>query len=325
MASIASKNLFDLLGDDAADPGQAPAPARNDKSSKGVQRGTAKHAHHEERTLRAGGRHRNEGVSGNEAAFRDRGAGSHQNRSRDVEPRGDYRSRGRGRGRGRGSRGGPPLDDRHSKTGVVDHEKQVGHGWGQNTGTGEWADEQAGEAIAKAEERADGEASAEDRNGDGNLEPAEEEPKAKTLDDYLAEQAEKRLQVSGSVEVRKANEGLSKKFPVGKEVNRNEDEEDFIAGTGGKKGRERAKKERNLVELDGEAMRQTDRNNDRRGGRGSRGRGGDFGARGRGRGDGGRARGEFRGGERGRGRGGRGGAGNAPNVADESAFPSLGS
>jgi plasminogen activator inhibitor 1 RNA-binding protein len=215
-------------------------------------------------------------------------------------------------------------------TDISDHEKQVGHGWGRDTGNGEWADEQAGEAIAKTE-------ITEELGADETAEPAEpveEEPKTKTLDDYLAEQAEKRLQVSAGTSIRKANEGANKKLPTGQEYTR-EEEEDFIAASGGKKIRDRGKKEKNILELDGEAMRQTDRQaSERRGGRGGRGGPrGDFeggrgrGSRGRG-GDGGRGRGgEFRGrGEGSRGRGGpRGGAGNAPNVLDQSAFPTLGS
>lgn len=229
-----------------------------------------------------------------------------------------------------------------------DHDKQAARGWGDSTGDGEWADEQAGEAIAKNDITEDLTEDLSSPAVAASAEPVEEEVKTKTLDDFLAEQAEKRLQVSTSNNVRKANEGASKKLPTGKEYTR-EEEEDFIAGSGGKKVRDRGKKEKNVLELDGDAMRQTDRQaSERRGGRGGRGgprgdRGesrGDFeGGRGRG-GRGGRGDGEFRGrggrgGEyRGRGDGGapnrggrgpRGAAGNAPNVSDQSAFPTLGS
>jgi plasminogen activator inhibitor 1 RNA-binding protein len=327
MANIATKNPFDLLGDDS-EPSQAQAPAKTDKSApKVAQRAPPKPAQHDSRQTRGGSRGHREGATGNEAAFRDRGAGSQQNRNRGTdETRGEYRGRGRGRGRGgRGGRGGAPSDDRHSKTGVVDHEKQVGHGWGEKTGSGEWADEQAGQAIAQAEEKATEREDADNQNGNADAEAAEEEAKTKTYDDYLAEQAEKRANIASALEIRKANEGASKKLPQGKEFAR-EEEGEFISGTSGKKARERAKKEKNLLELDGDAMRQTDRAERRgRGGRGGSGaprgdfvpRGGERG--GRGRGDGSRGRGEFRG----RGRGAYGS--NAPNVSDESAFPSLGS
>lgn len=141
--------------------------------------------------------------------------------------------------------------------------------------------------------------------------------------------------MGAELKTRKANEGAGKKWNEGKEFTK--EEEDFIAGTGGKKVRERSKKEKAIVELDGEAMRPKDEPVERRGGsRGGRGRGGDSGGyRGRGdgeRGRGGRGRGEgrgrggdHRGSDRPRGgRGGsRGGAANI-NVADTSAFPSLG-
>ena len=115
---------------------------------------------------------------------------------------------------------------------ISDHEKQVAHGWGGNTGNSEWADEQAGEAIAKADEAEDGQEKAEDAaNGDAEAEPTEPEQKVKTLDDYLAEQAEKKLQLGSDLKTRKANEGVSKKWKEGTEFQRTDDE-DFIAGTG---------------------------------------------------------------------------------------------
>ena len=141
------------------------------------------------------------------------------------------------------------------------------------------------------------------------------------MDDYLAEQAEKRLQVSSAQAARKANEGAGKKWQDAKEFNR-EEEEDFFVGSGGKKGRERAKKEKQLVELDGELMRPKDEPSDRRGGRGGRGRGPRTRGDGPSRGGAPRGDGGFRGAPRG-GRGGRGG--HAPNLQDTNAFPSLGS
>jgi plasminogen activator inhibitor 1 RNA-binding protein len=278
----------------------------------------------------------------------------------------DERRGGRGRGRAGGYRG-TPRDDRHSKTGVSDHEKQVAHGWGGNTGGEEWADEKAGEAIAKAEEKegfgtnvpapvnADGEAFAPDTNfvsdnaaGDGKAEgfgeagEAElEEPIVKSYEDYLAEQANKKLHLGGDLEARRANEGSSKKFPEGKAFARANENENFFVGGQGKAKRERQKKEKSVLELDGQAMRPQEPRSERgRGGRG-RGRGGDRGGdrgefrdrgehrergefrergdfRGRGRGD--RApRGEYRGS-----RGGRGGQ-SGIQINDQSAFPTLGS
>jgi plasminogen activator inhibitor 1 RNA-binding protein len=220
-----------------------------------------------------------------------------------------------------------------------EHDKQAAHGWGGNDGDAELADEQAGDAIAHAEEK---EAVKEDAEAENNPEP-EPEDRSKSYADYLLEKAEKASLAAQNV--RKANEGTSAKFPEGKAVTK-EEEEDFMAGSGGKAKRERARKEKVRVELDGDRMlAPPPREGGSRGGRGDgRGRGegrGEF--RGRGRGGGeyrggegrgrGEGRGEFRGRGRGgegrgrgetRGRGGRGGAQSGPNITDSSAFPSLG-
>lgn len=197
-----------------------------------------------------------------------------------------------------------------------DHPKQVQQGWGGEDGNKELADEQAGEAIAKQEEDA---AAVE---GDGEVAEAPEEEKVKSYDDYLAEILEKKAALNAGVEVRKPNEGASKKFPEGKPIERTNDEEAYFVGEGGKKARERAKKEKAALEL-GDIYGRGDERGGFRGGRG--------GARGRGA----PREGSFRGGE-GRGRGGRGGRGGerggAPrggagarvNLNDTNAFPSLG-
>jgi len=227
-----------------------------------------------------------------------------------------------------------PADEYRSE-----HEKQAGHGWGENTGEAEFADEKAGEAMAKEEEK-------EGWGGGGNVEPpATEEPsgftpdagegvetpadpeaptepeapKQVTLDAYLAEQANKKMNLATNLELRKPNEGSTKKFKEGKEFKRSEQEQNFIPGAGPKAKRERQQKEKHKVDLEGQfyAPPEVD------GGRGGRGRGRSRGGSGfptRSRGEGrGRARsdrGEFRGGR------GRGPAG--PNVDDQTAFPSLG-
>jgi plasminogen activator inhibitor 1 RNA-binding protein len=239
-----------------------------------------------------------------------------------------------------------------------EHEKQAGHGWGYQSGKAELNDENAGEAIAKEEEKegfdtnvpppvnAEGEAWAPDTadNAGGDAEPAEPaEPEAvtKSYDEYQAELAEKKAQLGAQVSARKPNEGASKKFPEGKAFSRSEEQEDFIAGGAGKKQRERVAKEKNKVDLstiDPHKFLAPD-NKDAGAGRGGRGRGrgdrggdrGDRGDRSDYRGRGGRG-GDSRGGSRGRGdrgrgsdfgRGGRGG-GARVNVDDTSAFPSLG-
>ncbi|KAF2455906.1 hypothetical protein BDY21DRAFT_349032 [Lineolata rhizophorae] len=249
-------------------------------------------------------------------------------------------------------------DDRHSKTGIGEHEKQTAHGWGGQSGTEELADEKAGEAIAKAEESQgvdelpsganlegqDWGAPAEgaDAAAEAEAAAAEAEEKTKSYAAYLAEQAEKKLSLGLTTpEARKANEGSSSKFPEGKALHpRGGDDEEgdvYFSGQGGKAKRERARKEKTLVELDDARLRDQPREGGFRGGRGGR-RGSEGGGyRGEGRGRGGRGRGEggpprgaggpprgAGGPPRGAGpRGGRGGQ-SGPNVSDTNAFPSLG-
>jgi plasminogen activator inhibitor 1 RNA-binding protein len=200
-----------------------------------------------------------------------------------------------------------------------DHEKQAAHGWGGQDGNAEYADEKAGEAIAQQDEKEDAVAAGEPEGGaDGDAagEP-EPEDKTKSYADYLAEQAANKLSLSAQ-EIRRPNEGSKQKFPEGKELTRDEDD-DFIAGQGGKAKRNRERKEKaTTVELDDQRFLAQQR--DAFGGRG-RGRGGDRGGRGRGEFRG-RGRGEGRG-DGNRGRGARGGQ-SGPNIQDSSAFPSLG-
>lgn len=261
-----------------------------------------------------------------------------------------------GRGRhdrgGRGSRGGrgrgdyattrTARDDRHSHTGVGEHDKQAAHGWGSTTGEGEWGNERAGEAIARAEAAneagftpdTDGHDPAFSSGPDApttaeDVAAAEPEEKTKSYDEYLAEQAEKRLALSGgnSQEIRKANEGSKQKFPEGTAFSRNPEEENFIAGSGGKNRKQKEIKQKDMLNLEGNYYAPPEQERSGRGGRG--GRGGFRGERG---GRGGERGGRGRGGPRGEHRGARGGdRGAAPrggsnvNALDESAFPTLGS
>lgn len=242
-----------------------------------------------------------------------------------------------------------PNSDQH-KSSPNDHAKQAAHGWGESTGPGELKDEQAGQAIAWADEKdavkdagpaeptnADGEHPAatfdvpaplddEPRAAEPEVE-AEPEDKSKSYATYLAELAEKKLGLGGLLTARQANEGSSQKFE-GKAIERAEGNEAYFSGSGGKARRERERKDKNVFQLehDIQAREQT---SGFRGGRGGEGRG-----RGRGRGEGGfrgdrgdrggRGRGGFRGESRGEYRGGRGGSSASPNVTNESDFPTLG-
>lgn len=387
MSDVKSKNLYELLGNDSdQDSDKEPAPptkvtdkpvARHGKrdapaSAPSEARGGGAGGERGGRAGRARGRG---GFSGNDGVFRDREAGSMNNRDKPTDDglrqdrhanrieggrdRGSYDGRGgRGGRAGRGGRGN--RDDRHTRGVPNDHVKQADQSWGAPTGDSEWKDEQAGEAIAKAEEKDEGAAggwnasaapgddwnsgaaavsteAAPTADADGTApaegttpanapaEPvAEPEPEdnSRSYADYLAEQAEKKLKLGGGVpEARKPNEGSKdKKYDNAKPVAKDE-QEDFFSGKSEKAKRERQRKEKNVLDIDIKYVEpQT--------GRG----GGDRGGRGRGRGD----RGDFRGRGRGRGdgfkprtdsgfRGGRGrGDGGSVNVKDENAFPSLG-
>ena len=226
-----------------------------------------------------------------------------------------------------------------------DHPKQADQSWGAPTGGSEWADERAGEAIAKDEAKegldttveppvnAEGDHLDEATNGGENAAPAQPEPEPepeelqKSYDDYLAMEAEKRLKLgTGVLEARKPNEGSKqdKKWAQAKPLNKDDEEDSYIVGKEKKAKAEKQRKEKQVVDVD---MRYVEPSFGGRGGdrgRGGRGRGdfrgGDRGrGGGRGRGDNFRGRGEGRGG-----RGGRGGEGANVNVSDTNAFPSLG-
>ncbi|RDW83146.1 hypothetical protein BP5796_04637 [Coleophoma crateriformis] len=318
MTEIASKNLYELLGnthDEDSDKEPEPpvkvidkTPARTTKRNAPAEAPASK-APVEGRGGRRGG------YSGNEGAFRDRNAGSANNRGKSTEDRaaGTYDGRGRGRGgRGRGN------FDRHSRNVVGDSEKQVGHGWGATEGGAELADEQAGEAIAKSEQK-----EALTGDGQGAEAEAEQEPEDNSISyaDYLAQQAEKKLALGAPIpEARKPNEGSKqdKKWANAKAITK-EEEEDFVAGSGGKAKRERERKQKQVLDID---QRFVEPPQQSRGGfRG--GRGGDRGDGPRGRGRGGRGRGDFNS-TRGRGAPRGGAPGASIKIDDASAFPSLG-
>jgi plasminogen activator inhibitor 1 RNA-binding protein len=181
-------------------------------------------------------------------------------------------------------------------------------------------------------------------------EPAEEEDTSISYADYLAAQAEKKMQGLGVKEARQPDQGGKQDGKL-KAISRGESEQ-YMQGSGEKSKRERDRQrnapQRVNLDLSWKASAPDTRGGSGRGGRGDR-RGGDRGGRGeyrgrgdgdfRGRGDGefrGRGDGDFRGRGRGRGdgefrgRGGRGGRGRGGSdsqpvaVNDESAFPSLG-
>ncbi|ROW12612.1 hypothetical protein VMCG_00352 [Cytospora schulzeri] len=323
--SVASKNLYDLLGNDVEGSETPSAPLNpvtktSTKTGKANPDGTAPVKSDAATGSRSAPRG---GFNANETAFRDGGVGPGANRRKPTdETRGGARG-GRG-ARARGGRGATHhrnADDRHSKNVASGgSDKTAAKAWGPQEGEAEFKDEQAGEAIAQTEQK---DAEAED------VEAEDKEPEVQqiTLEAYLAEQAEKKAALNAAQAVRKANEGDDKKWAGAKPLAK-EDDEDFIAGSAGKKLRERKQKQKQTVEYDGRWQESNTTTERPRGGRG--------GARG------GAERGERRGGPRGGARGGprggpnagpraapqagpRGGRGAAPiNPNDASAFPALG-
>ncbi|GAA5923000.1 Stm1p [Sporobolomyces koalae] len=200
--------------------------------------------------------------------------------------------------------GGRPFD-RQSQTGRVDSEKAEAQGWG--------ADE--GKKELEAETLAEGDAKAEQETATGTATPVreapiEEEDNTQTYEQYLAAQAEKKLNIAALPEARKANEGVEDdKWANSTAITKKgEAEEEWLMGAPKVvANKQKAKKEKVFLEIEAPIRKPTE---SARGGRG--------GARG-----GARGRGEARG--RGGARGGaaRGPRQAAPAVPDASAFPAL--
>ncbi|KDN41134.1 hypothetical protein K437DRAFT_258372 [Tilletiaria anomala UBC 951] len=242
--------------------------------------------------------------------------------------------RGRaGRGRGRGGRGRGREFDRHSATGRTDSGKAIAQGWGgddpkreQDAEEGAVLDAVAEESSvatpANGETKADGaEAAAADAGAPAAV---EEVDNTKTLDEYLAEQATKKAAINGTKAPTPRQADEWKEFGT-KVQKASEDSESYFAATASSKESARAqkaRKEKQAVEIDTyfEAPASGER-----GVRG--GRGGSRGGAGRGRGS---DRGSGRGGAT---RGSRGGPGGASgrsargqanfSLDDSRAFPSL--
>ena len=201
-------------------------------------------------------------------------------------------------------------------------------------------DEKAGEAIASAEQAGGwdntdagpldaSDAAAADTTGtDAATNPAAPEPavelefedKSKSYEDYLAEQAEKKLQLNSTpLQARQPNEGSKhdKKWAAAKPLQKEEDE--YVSGKAAKAKRERERTQKQHLDVDIRYAEPAGRGGDRGRGRGRGERGGFRGDRGgRSRGDGFRGRGD------GGYRGARGGREASVNLSDENAFPSLG-
>lgn len=311
MVDVRSKNLYELLGNDPElDPNREPEPPTRavDRPIPRVgKRDAPKEAPSQprlsENNARRGGRQ-----AGNEAAFRDRNAGSRQNREKPIDEGKEPQRRAF---HARGERGERVRNDRQSRTGVTDTRKQIDQGWGADSGEKTWDDERAGQDIAKDDQN-----EAQTPAGEEPQEPAD---KSKSYADYLAEQAAK--EDLKAKPVRAPNEGskADKKWANAKELKRDEEEEEYIKGSAEKAKREKQRKEKTFVDVDMRFVEQP-----RGGSSGPRGRGGRGGANGP---RGGASAPRGRGGRGGRGNGPRGGERSAagPTVTvDEKNFPSLG-
>ncbi|KAI5804345.1 hypothetical protein EDC01DRAFT_627207 [Geopyxis carbonaria] len=324
--SVASKNLYELLGNDPPEEEQpSKAPRQVVKATTSSRKRDEKVAPAEVTTGASRGNGRGNGrgrFAGNDGAFRDRDAGRDNNRSKSTAE-GGAPTRGRG---GRGGRGGRRDYDRHSATGrerFRDSDKQVDQGWGAQKGESEWKDEIA--AVEIAEKDATGADSSDPNAATADAEAAveEEEQKTKTYDEYLAELAQRQADLGPPTEVRRPNEGsrTDKKWATAKEIKKEEDAA-YFAGEAKDKTRNRERKTKQVLDIEPRYVEPRDGN--RRGGS-------DRGGRGRGEGRGGRGRGD-----RGAPRGDRGDrsyrgdrpapkGGNAPvSLGDDKAFPALG-
>ncbi|KAL1936581.1 hypothetical protein VTP01DRAFT_715 [Rhizomucor pusillus] len=226
-------------------------------------------------------------------------------KARAAEKQGSPKANGASRGGARGGRrngrqqnGRPQRGrqfDRHSGTGLVDNEKKEKQGWGHP----ETAEAEAANDTTSPKDPAGAE--------EPVKEAAEPEEQVKTLDEYLAEKANKSLKVS-LPEARKANEGTDdSKWKDAVAFTKQEEPEYFaVKESKPAKKTEKQRKEKVVIEIE-QRFQEPARSGFR--GRGNRGG----------------QRGGFRGERRGN-RGNNRSRNNAPaiNIQDDAAFPSLG-
>ncbi|GAA6059085.1 hypothetical protein JCM10212_002056 [Sporobolomyces blumeae] len=314
--SVFASNPFAALGDGdvAPAPRAAPkesapaaAPAVNNKQDRAPRA-----QNNTKRTQQA--REVNADVPVGEGAKEDRaknfarsgGRGGRGPRGPGANPRGNVGTYMGGNRPRRENGGGRPFD-RQSQTGRVDSEKAEAAGWGAEDGKKE----------LEAEVLAEGDAKAEQQTATGTATPVreapiEEEDNTQSYEQYLAAQAEKKLNIAALPEARKANEGADdSQWANATALSKKSENEEWLMGAPkATQKKEKAKKEKIFLEIDAPIRKPQD---SARGGRGGA-RGGAGAGRGRGEG---------------RGRGGaRGGAARAPRqaapaVPDASAFPAL--
>ncbi|GAA5949565.1 hypothetical protein JCM3765_002705 [Sporobolomyces pararoseus] len=283
----------------AAAPVKAAAPAKQDRAPRNNNNRRAQGPREVNADVPAPGQDAKEDRAKNIARAGGRGRGP---RGPGGNPRGNSGTYQGGNRPRRENGGGRPFD-RQSQTGRVDSEKAEAAGWGADEGKKELEAEVLAEGDAKEEQAATGTATP------VREAPVEEEDNTQTYEQYLAAQAEKKLNIAALPEARKANEGVDdaqwgNATAISK---KGEAEEEWLMGAPKvASNKTKAKKEKIFLEIDAPIRKPTENS---RGGRGGRG-----GARGRGEG---RGRGGARGGAA------RGPRQAAPAVPDASAFPAL--
>ncbi|GAA5980251.1 hypothetical protein JCM11641_005519 [Rhodosporidiobolus odoratus] len=321
--SVFSSNPFSVFGDDGE---VAPAPAPAPKAAPAPAPAPAKPAQQQQRNNNQRGPRRpqadrsvNADVPAGEGAKEDRASKFARDGGRAARPRGPGGSNPRGNAgtylggnRPRRDNGGGRPFDRQSQSGRVDSDKAEAAGWGAEEGKKELEAEQLGDADAKAETPAEGAATP------VREAPIEEEDNTQTYEQYLAAQAEKKLNIAALPEARQANEGedSSSLFKNSKVVTKKGDEEEEWLFGAPKAASGKAKKQKEGKQFLEVEFRSAPRPRRDDGPRGDRAERGDRAPRGRGAG---RGRGGARNGAAPRG----GKASSAPAIPDASAFPAL--
>ncbi|OMJ14125.1 hypothetical protein AYI70_g8078 [Smittium culicis] len=266
--SIASRNIFDLLQDDAPDAevsfnikpvaekkakAPAKAAAQPEKSKAPVANQRAKNT---------------QGRSGNRDGapreYRPRDGAARENRPRDQSnreftPRDNNReftgrsrqnNDSRDRTRGRGREGGAPSGnrrtyDRHSATGIEDSEKKSKMGWmGDDSKVIKDQEVAASEAHADAAEAAEAQPEA----------IPEPEDNTKTLDQYLKEKLEKAaIADAEQKQIRKANEGVDASLLKSNAVLAKEEELFYSGKSSASKAKKQSKTQREKTQLEFQA------------------------------------------------------------------------
>lgn len=204
--------MYALLGNDVEDEEVAPAPMPKEIVKKTTSSKKADVAPASADPARA--KKNKKVVTGNEAALKDKA----NNKSVPAPAGGAKREK-------------KPFD-RHSRTGKTDSKKKVSQGWGDDRREAD--DEAAGLADANAE------IAAEIKD-----EPAA--PAGKSLKEYLAEQQQLEGALGVKTAVRKANEGAEDKWTSFDVIQK--ETLSFVEATSGKKIRQRAPKEKKLLDF----------------------------------------------------------------------------